>query len=177
MKSQRKMLREELNLLFKEKGILELRDKRRLVKAVLGTTPTFNAMKEDQFHAVINYVRAKSNEELRSPIIAWAYMVELEAGLTKKQIRDVMESIPSNVAVLPFSLNETSLPEANSTVIGVINDEFYDDYLEEIKQVLASVCNDWRNERADHLYVLSDGHQVMMNCDVETVDVLQNQTV
>lgn len=170
MTSKRKLLREKMNEGFGDMGIFAIRDKRRIITDALGFTPTLSAMKEGELQTVIDYIQSKTSKQLQSPVIAWAYMVELEAGFTKRQIRNLIETIPSDVEVMPFSLNETTLLEANSTVLGVIHGDFYEEYLEEIQQTLASVCNDWQNERDDQLYDLSDGYQVKMYCDVETVD-------
>lgn len=107
--------------------------------------------------------------------IAWAYMIELEDGLSKKQMEALMKLAPEGTELFPFSLEGAETPaEANSMAIGFIDNEYYEE-LSNVQSVLAEVCNDWENEREEHTYLLAEEDdeeealQVIMLCDFETI--------
>jgi hypothetical protein len=109
-------------------------------------------------------------------VIAWAYMVELEDGLSKDQVNKLLELAPAGTDVFPFSLEGGSAPvEANSMAIGFINNEYFDE-IGNVQMTLANVCNDWDNERDDQTYILDsededeeDALKVIMLCDYKTL--------
>lgn len=164
-----KHLRRKLNSAYKEKELNSIKDKRRIIKDVLNYEPTLSSMKENELEKVLNYVENNSTENLKSKVIAWAYMVELDDGLTKRKMRSLIDLMPADIEVFPFELNEPGMLTANSMAIGFIDNDFYSEYVNEVKQKLADVCNDWTNERNDNLYILNDGKQVKMLCDENTL--------
>lgn len=105
--------------------------------------------------------------------IAWAYMVELEDGLSKEQLTTLMNLVPEGVEVFPFSLDNGTTPMlANSMAIGFIDNDCFEE-IPNVQEVLAEVCNDWENEQKDNTYTFlnEEGNEfdVIMLCDYETV--------
>lgn len=98
-------------------------------------------------------------------IVAWAYMVETDTGLSKKKVGELLTMIPDDVEVLPFStditVNGQSLLEANSIAYGFLDNDHYDDMLQ-IQKTLAGVCNDWTKLRQDSIYTADNGLQIVL---------------
>lgn len=99
-------------------------------------------------------------------IIAWAYMVELESGLSKKQTMTLLERMPNEIEeFIPFTndlvMNGSPLLEANSIAYGFLDNE-YEDELDDVQGTLAAVCNDWELEKEDFLYPTKSGYGVLL---------------
>lgn len=165
MATEKSILKEQLNEEYKKKGIHAILDKRRILKHVLGKEPTFTAMQTNDIVKVIQYLRGKTSEELQSNVIAWVYLVERKDGLMKKQIRKLLDTIPSDIQVFPFSLQEEDIKEAHSMTIGFIHRDYFAHYEKEIKDVLISLCNDYSKKRENILYPLSNGLQINILCE------------
>lgn len=99
-------------------------------------------------------------------IIAWAYMVDLDDGLTPNQLDRLNEFIPDTINIIPFDNDEYL--ETSSVAIGFINASHYDE-LNDVKTKLAEVCNDFDNERDDFTYTTNNGHKVIMLHDVSVM--------
>lgn len=93
--------------------------------------------------------------------IAWAHMVELDAGLTKEETSKLLNLVPEDVDVVPFTSDIDGRLESNSIAYGFLDNDHYDS-LSEVQDVLISICNDWSNERQDKTYLLKNGHQIVM---------------
>lgn len=102
-------------------------------------------------------------------------MVELEDGLSKKQVEKLLSLVPNDAEVFPITLQDLpELVEANSMAIGFIRNDYYD-ARENVLKTWANVCNDWENEREDYTYLLAgeddkeEALQVILLCDFETI--------
>lgn len=100
--------------------------------------------------------------------IAWAYMVESESGLSKSQYQRLLNKVPDETELIPFSNDAVGLLEANSVAYGFIDNEYFDN-LQEVQEALAIVCNDWNNEKRNEIYTTASGYKVIMYCDTPTV--------
>lgn len=104
-------------------------------------------------------------------IIAWAYMVELEDGLAKKQVEKLMKLVPEGTEVFPFSLEGGAAEVmSNSMAIGFIDNDYFEK-INDVQITLATVCNDWEFERDDFTYFVDEEEdlKVIMLCDYETI--------
>jgi hypothetical protein len=106
-------------------------------------------------------------------VVAWAYMMEIDNGLKREQIKKMMNLMPYAVEVVPFHTdvvdeNNESLLKANSIAFGFVNNEYFEDLLE-IQKTFAAVCNDWKLERKDKIYKTKNGLNIMLLCDVGTL--------
>lgn len=99
-------------------------------------------------------------------IVAWAYMVESDSGLTVDQIQKMMALIPQGKEVAFFTVYEG---ESNSVAMGFIDNDAYPDVALIVEDTVQAVCDDWSNESEDGLYDLPTGHKVLILCDSETI--------
>lgn len=93
--------------------------------------------------------------------IAWAHMVEMDAGLTKAETFKLLNLVPEEVDVVPFNSDIDGRLESNSIAYGFLDNDYYES-LSEVQDVLISICNDWEIERQDKTYLLKNGHQIVM---------------
>jgi|GEM_PF-4787685 len=98
---------------------------------------------------------------LNKTIIAWLYMVPADEGLSAEKIRKLLDQLPVDVDVIPFSNDVGGQLEANSVAYGFYDGE-YDHLLPHIHSVTAEVCNDWDKETEDHLYEVYPEHFIAM---------------
>lgn len=157
MRHNKFILRQELNEEFKKKGIYSIVDKRRILRDALGSAPTFSSMIEEEFQRVIDYLKQKKSEDLKSKIIAWVHILENGEGMNKKKIKMMIDLMPSDIELIPFKLKEAGT--ANMKAIGYINKDFYETRLEMIRDTLAAICNSSLVQGED-VFELYDGSQI-----------------
>ena len=102
------------------------------------------------------------------------WMVELEDGLTRKQINNVLDLLEEDEAgYLPLELEG----ECHSVAIGFICASYYEELgysKSTIEKVIVPVLEDWDLEEESKEYKLSDGTLVYMGCDYETLSFTLN---
>lgn len=165
-----KALRAELKNAFTSRGIRSVVDRKRIMRDAIGKAVPITRLSNNELQQFVSYVHERSNDELQSPVVAWAYMVELDDGLTKSQIQKLLQTVPSDKQLIPFDLDNSQLLEANSMAIGFVDNDFYDE-LDQIKRITAAVCNDWSLESDDALYSIPNGKQIKMLCDTPTLSI------
>ncbi|QST02201.1 hypothetical protein IMZ31_22370 (plasmid) [Pontibacillus sp. ALD_SL1] len=88
-------------------------------------------------------------------IIAWAAMTELEDGITKTKIKELLSHVPPRTEIIPFNLDESGLLQANTLAHGFCHNDHYDDF-GMIAKKMAEICNDMEKEREDNLYPIDE---------------------
>lgn len=108
-----------------------------------------------------------TEEKPEEPVtIAWAYMIPAEDGLSVEQVTTLLNLVPKGTEVFP--LDNEGFITTNSVSIGFIDNQYYDE-LQQVRETMTDVCNDWNNEREDYTYVTVNGYKVIMLCDHQTV--------
>lgn len=98
------------------------------------------------------------------PVVAW--MTDLESGLTKAQIGEMLDLMPDDVEAMPFGVAAN-----NSSAFGFIDRNAfeavdYDDLY--LQTFLTPILEDWNNESADGTYTLPHGERLIILCDCKT---------
>lgn len=88
-------------------------------------------------------------------------MVELEDGLNKEQISNILGLIEDDSrGYMPVEIHDN-----NSSAYGFISSSYYDSIsydINNLSEVIKPVLNDWDNESADNIYTLKDGTKIYM---------------
>ena len=96
-------------------------------------------------------------------------MIPVECGLTKKQLLNLVNSLPDNDdEYIPFSLFGNS----NSAIHGFVKNELYDDCPRKSEEWnhIEVVLDNWQLERDDKTYSLMDGkYHIRIDCEYETI--------
>lgn len=85
-------------------------------------------------------------------------MVPLEDGLKKEQISMLLSMLPDDGEFIPF---ETS--ENNSSIIGFISTEAYDEHFQSLISLAQELCEDWNKEGEDKIYRTKSGLEVFID--------------
>lgn len=91
-------------------------------------------------------------------------MVELESGLTKEQIVNLLSMLPDGEELIPFEASEN-----NSTIFGFITVEAADEHMSSVESLAIRLCEDFDNETTDKTYQTKSGLTVFIDCEYETV--------
>lgn len=93
-------------------------------------------------------------------------MVELESGLTKAQIQLLLLMLPDDKELVQFDVSEN-----NSTIWGYMTVDCADDeeHYASVITTCTKLCEDFDNERTDRIYKTSEGVDVFIACEAETV--------
>lgn len=96
------------------------------------------------------------------------HMVELEDGLSRGQICDLLDKLQDDdKGYMPLEISQN-----NSSAYGFICSSYFEELgynAECISDIIEPVLSDWNNESADKIYKLKDGTEVYMDCDAVTV--------
>lgn len=108
----------------------------------------------------------EKNTEFKFKAVLW--MVELEDGLSKEQISNMLELIEDDSrGYMPIEIHDN-----NSSAYGFISSSYYESIsynIDDLSKVIKPVLNDWANESADNIYTLKDGTKIYMGCDHVTI--------
>lgn len=94
-------------------------------------------------------------------------MVPLDDGLTKKDLRKLVDSLPdTDMEYIPFYRFGIS----NSAALGFISVDLYDYYVlnPRCMNKIDSVLNEWENESDDKIYSIDDKYYIYIGCEFET---------
>ncbi|MCA1064668.1 hypothetical protein QTG56_23960 (plasmid) [Rossellomorea sp. AcN35-11] len=107
-----------------------------------------------------------AEEKPEEPVtIAWVYMVPAEDGLSIDQLTSLLNKVPKGTELL--LLENEEFIEANSVAMGFIDNQHYEE-LQQVRETVSKVCNDWDNERTDGTYTTANGYKVSMLCNHQT---------
>lgn len=88
-------------------------------------------------------------------------MVELEDGLDKEQILNILELIKDDSrGYMPIEIHDN-----NSSAYGFISSSYYESIsynINNLSEIIKPVLNDWDNQSADNIYTLKDGTKIYM---------------
>lgn len=146
--------KEKMNLLFKEKGIISILDKRRIYKEVFGDIKKVSKLED--IEQVIAYLHANTSEELKSPLIGWLVVSDKNEGMSKQQIRRLMSEIPSAFGIEPISFHHNEEEVESLSIYGYVHHVFYRKNEEAIKAAFRSIRLNELEGHAMDLYTLDE---------------------
>jgi cytosine/adenosine deaminase-related metal-dependent hydrolase len=91
-------------------------------------------------------------------------LCEMEGGVTKEQLNQMLRMLPDNELLVPFHVCEN-----NSQVAGFMTAEAANDHEIEVKALLGKLCEDWNNENPNKIYVTTSGLSIYVDCEFESI--------